>query len=311
MNTKFLPFTLTILSTLCVGVVPAWAETVVEKVARTGVLTAGTRSDAIPFAYVDEENEWTGYSIDLLVLIKEQLEQELNKEIQLELVEVTLEDRIPQVRSGELDILCDITSFTWDRDRVVDFTMPYFQTGTRILVREDSSIDGSEESLAEQRIGVISDTISDQVVAVIQPDAELVTIERREQILEGLESGDLDGFAFDGLLLEATRRAQDEENQYKVVPPFDQLPYGRQNYACMVPENNSTFLNYANLAIGQFMMGVLIEDEDYTEILERWFGEEGEFPVDTELFRQYFRVAIGLREQINLESAEETEEETE
>lgn len=309
MNTKGFCFGLTAICVLLAGSMAAWAETVVEKVARTGVLTAGTRRDAVPFAYVNDEDEWTGYSIDLLVLIKDQLEQELNQEINLELVEVSLPDRIPQVRSGELDILCDISSFSWERDRVVDFTIPYFQTGTRILVQADSSIDGSEDSLAERRIGVVPNTISDQVVAVIQPTAELVQIESKEQVLEGLENGDLDGFAFDGLLLEAARRARDDADQYKVVPPLDQLPYGRQNYACMVPENNSTFLNYANLAIAQFMMGVLIEDDRYTEILNRWFGEDGEFPVDLELFRRYFQVAIGLHEQINLESASESSDE--
>jgi polar amino acid transport system substrate-binding protein len=305
MNIKHFCFGLSATYMLLVGSLSAWAETVVEKVARTGVLTAGTRRDAIPFAYVNDQDEWTGYSIDLLVLIKDQLARELNQEIELELVEVSLPDRIPKVQSGELDILCDITSYTWERDRFVDFTIPYFQTGTRILVRADSGIDGSEASLANRRIGVVPDTISDQVIAVIQPEAELVQLQRREEVLEGLESGDLDGFAFDGLLLEAVRRAKDDANQYAVVPPLDQPPYGRQNYACMVPENNSTFLDSANLAIGQLMMGVLIEDEGYTEILNRWFGEDGEFPVDLELFRKYFRIAIGLREQINLEQAPE------
>ena len=46
--------------------VPAQAETVLEKIKRTGVLTAGTRGESIPFAYVNEKNEWIGFSIDLL-----------------------------------------------------------------------------------------------------------------------------------------------------------------------------------------------------------------------------------------------------
>lgn len=294
------------------GSLSASAETVVERVARTGVLTAGTRQDVIPFAYVDENNNWQGYSIDLLDLIRQQLELELNQEVELELVEVSLADRIPSVRSGEVDILCDITGFTWERDRYVDFTLPYFQAGTRLLVPEDSPIDGSAESLVNRRIGVVPETLSGQVVAVIQPEAELVLIESREQLVESLESGDLDGVALDGILLEAARRASPMGDQYKVVPPLGENSYDRQNYACLVPENNSTFLNYANFAIGRFMMGVLIEDEGYTAILERWFGEDGEFPLDQDLFRQYFQVVIGLHEQINLDPIEEpTQEESE
>lgn len=294
------------------GPLSASAETVVERVARTGVLTAGTRRDVIPFAYVDEDDNWQGYSIDLLDLIRRQLELELDQEIELELVEVSLADRIPLVRSGEVDILCDITHFTWERDRYIDFTLPYFQAGTRLLVPEDSPIDGSAESLLNRRIGVVPETLSGQVVAVVQPEAELVLIESREQLVESLESGDLDGVALDGILLEAARRASPMGDQYKVVPSLGEDSYDRQNYACLVPENNSTFLNYANFAIGQFMMGVLIGDEGSTAILDRWFGEEGEFPLDQDLFRRYFQIVIGMREQINLDPIEEaTQEESE
>ncbi|MGZ8894325.1 MAG: amino acid ABC transporter substrate-binding protein, partial [Candidatus Aminicenantales bacterium] len=42
------------------------AETVLEKISRTRVLTAGTRGSSIPFAFINEKNEWIGFSIDLL-----------------------------------------------------------------------------------------------------------------------------------------------------------------------------------------------------------------------------------------------------
>ena len=58
------------------GNVSVMAETVVEKVVRTGKLTAGTSKDALPFAYRNAEGELVGYSIDLLKLITEQLEEE-------------------------------------------------------------------------------------------------------------------------------------------------------------------------------------------------------------------------------------------
>lgn len=57
------------------------AETVMQKVARTGVLTAGTSRDALPFAYVDSQGNLNGYSVDMLILIKNQLEKDLGKKI--------------------------------------------------------------------------------------------------------------------------------------------------------------------------------------------------------------------------------------
>ncbi len=45
---------------------PAFAETTLEKIARTGVLTIGTRTGSPPFAYIDKNNEWVGFTIDLV-----------------------------------------------------------------------------------------------------------------------------------------------------------------------------------------------------------------------------------------------------
>ncbi len=53
---------------------PALAETVLEKIKRTGILTAGARGTNIPFAYINEKNEWIGFSIDLLEAIRARLE---------------------------------------------------------------------------------------------------------------------------------------------------------------------------------------------------------------------------------------------
>jgi len=48
------------------GVTPTLAETTLEKIARTGTLAVGTRTGSPPFAYVDKQNEWVGFSIDLV-----------------------------------------------------------------------------------------------------------------------------------------------------------------------------------------------------------------------------------------------------
>jgi polar amino acid transport system substrate-binding protein len=279
----------------------AKAETVIEKVSRTGVLTAGTRKDIVPFAYVDDRNEWSGYSIDIIDAIRQELQNNLGKEIKLELVEVGLDDRIPALRSGDIDILCDATTFTWERDQQVDFTIPYFQAGTRLLVKNDSSINGSPESIAGKRIGFFAGTISNQAIAVAQPKAILVEFKSKEEAINALEQGTIDAFALDGVLLEAARRSSPKGDMFKVVPPYPQRPFDRQNYACMVPENNSKFLDYSNLAIARLMMGVISDDPRFTVVVDRWFGPKGLFPIDRQLFIDYFREAIDTREQIKLD----------
>src|SRR5439155_17173180 len=42
------------------------AETTLEKIERTGTLVNGTRTDSPPFAFVNKNNEWVGFSIELV-----------------------------------------------------------------------------------------------------------------------------------------------------------------------------------------------------------------------------------------------------
>ena len=41
-------------------------EGTLDKIAKSGVLTIGTRTASPPFAYVNKNNEWIGFSIDLV-----------------------------------------------------------------------------------------------------------------------------------------------------------------------------------------------------------------------------------------------------
>ena len=114
----------------------ASAETVMEKVSRTGTLTAGTSKDALPFAYRNERGKLVGFSIDMLKLIANQLGQELGQDIKLELVELQPKERISQLVDSKVDIVCDASSFTWERDRQIDFSFSYSTTGTRLLTKK-------------------------------------------------------------------------------------------------------------------------------------------------------------------------------
>jgi hypothetical protein len=57
----------------------AQAETVMQKITRTGVMTAGTNDNAMPFTYADRNGKLVGYSIDMLELIRDRLQQKLGK----------------------------------------------------------------------------------------------------------------------------------------------------------------------------------------------------------------------------------------
>ena len=149
---KKLSLTLLSIFLMVLGIKPAIAETVMEKVARTGILTLGTSFDLVPYSYVNDKEELDGYSLNIVNLIREDLQEYLGKEITLQVVETNdVTEGISKLITGEIDIAC-ATVFTWERDKFVDFSLSYGISGIKLLVPKDSSL-GSESSLAGKRVG--------------------------------------------------------------------------------------------------------------------------------------------------------------
>jgi polar amino acid transport system substrate-binding protein len=275
----------------------AKAETVVEKVARTGVLTAGTSRDAIPFAYADRKGQIMGYSVDMLSLIKEQLEKELGRKIQLKLVLLTPAERIPNIINKKVDIVCDASSFTWERDKKVDFSLSYAATGTQLLVQKNSNLE-TPESLLGKKIGVLSQTTNETILKKLQPKAQFVYLKTRAEGFTALQQGKIDAFASDSILLEAFLINSKNPEAFKAVPS---RPYSREGIACMVPEDNSKFLDTVNLSLIRSMQGIINGEKKYVTIFDKWFGSQGAIPLNNDLrdlALETMRLVIESREEI-------------
>ena len=248
----------------------AWAESVLEKIERTGVLTAGARTDAIPFAYQDDSGEYVGYSMELLNLVKRQLEIQLDREIMLQIEPVTANNRFDQLRAGEIDIECGSTTLTWQREMFIDFSIPYFLSGAQLLAPTGSNL-GSLESLKGKRIGVIPNTTTEQVMS-LAPEVILVTYADRFAGFEALQQGDIDALASDGVLLAGLRQTASNPNQYELTPG---QPYSNELYACMVAEDNSDWRNLVNFALLDYMKRFLQRDSEAIALYDRWWGQYG------------------------------------
>jgi polar amino acid transport system substrate-binding protein len=276
---------------------PSWAGRVLDKIRQTGEITAGARKDSIPFGYVNDKGEWVGYSIDILELIRKQTEKELGKPIKLKLVEVTPENRFAKLQDQTIDIECGSTSFTWERDKVVDFSVSYFSTGTQLLVDRASAL-GNLESLAGKKIGVIPKTTNEKAIQTLQPRATLITVKDRQEGLEKLEKSEIDGFASDGILLEGLRLKANNPNNYKIVPDY---PYMFESYACTLSQDESEWRYIVNYSIVGFMEGVMTDNSEAITIYEKWFGSQGVTPYSLENLSGYFNGIINSFEWIPLE----------
>ncbi len=247
---------------------PVLAETVLEKIKRTGVLTAGARPTSIPFAFINEKNEWMGFSIDLLEAIRARLEKKLAKRIKLEKKEVTPETRIPLMVSRAIDVECSSTTYTRGRDETVDFSINFFFTGTQLLVKRGSGIKGVAD-VAGKRVGALRAATGEKALRASQPKADVVTFQDAPAAFLALEQGRIVAFAWDGILLAGLVAKAKNPKDYEVVGDF----FGKDPYSCMVPENDSKWRDFVNHTFME-----LIDNGKFFELYEKWLGERGVVP---------------------------------
>ena len=278
---------------------PSLAETVVEKVARTGFLTVGTRFDAIPYSYINDKGELVGYSMDVLERIRKRLETRLGRPVTLQMVEANQPgEKINLIRSGEIDIACS-TAFTWERAKVVDFSISYSISGIRILAKKGSNL-STPQSLIGKRIALVPTSTAVDVIKLVQPRATIVTTYSTvEEAIEALKTGKIDAIAGDSISLAGTI-LRDNPQAYEIVPEEALANFG---IACMVPENNSTFLDDVNYAIVKMMQDYITNDTATVSQIDRWFGSQGMVPIPPELLKGFFAFKIIEHAQINPQEA--------
>ncbi|TRV45841.1 MAG: transporter substrate-binding domain-containing protein [Microcystis panniformis Mp_MB_F_20051200_S9] len=278
---------------------PSLAETVVEKVARTGFLTVGTRFDAIPYSYVNEKGELVGYSMDVLERIRKRLQTRLGRPVTLQMVEANQTgEKINLIRSGDIDIACS-TAFTWERAKVVDFSISYSISGIRILAKKGSNL-STPQSLIGKRIALIPTSAAVDVIKLVQPRATIVTTYSTvEEAIEALKTGKIDAIAGDSISLAGTM-LRDNPQAYEIVPEEALANFG---IACMVPEDNSTFLDDVNYAIVKMMQDYITNDTATVSQIDRWFGSQGMVPIPPELLKGFFAFKVIEHAQINPQEA--------
>ncbi|MCC8954233.1 transporter substrate-binding domain-containing protein [Bradyrhizobium sp. Pear77] len=94
-------------------------------------LVIGTK-DAPPFAIKNGEGEWSGISIELWRKLADQLKLRY-RFVEAPSVTALLEG----VQAGKFDVAVAAITVTPAREKQVDFTLPYFQTGTGVAVQTD------------------------------------------------------------------------------------------------------------------------------------------------------------------------------
>jgi ABC-type amino acid transport substrate-binding protein len=244
------------------------AETTLEKINRTGVFTVGTRTASPPFGFINKQNEWVGFSIDLARLVNKGLEKKLNKTIKFELKESAPATRIPLLTSLAVDMIAGTMTDTRARRDSVDFSLTFFVTGAQFLVKEGSPITGIA-NITGKRIGTQQGSTNERALRERNVQADLIVFPDQAAGYTALVQGRVDAYTNDGIQLWGLKYKAPNPNEWKVVGDF----YTYEPYGMAMRKNESDFRTVVNNALME-----ALESGEYFKIYENWFGSKSETP---------------------------------
>ena len=242
-------------------------QSILAEIEDTGILRVGLRKDAAPFGFINREQAWDGYCGSLALAMADYLTEELDLATPIEVVELTstLSDRYDLVRDGSVHLECGPNTIRQDVADIT-FSNPFFVSSAQFLMPAGQEAQVNPNlPLAGLRLGVLSDTTTEQFVQTTYPDAERILFsgpEGRENGIEAVAQGDIDAFVGDGILSYAAVLLEGKPvDEFALLP---ELPLTCEFYGLALPNNDPEWRTTVN----QF----LVSDKE-NAVAADWFQD--------------------------------------
>lgn len=242
---------------MMVGVSVVSAATTLDDIKARGELIAGVKAQYEPFGFVDKDGTHLGFDVDIAHELAKALLGDPNK---VKFVSVTSGNRVPYLQSKKIDIITATMSVTPERAKVVDFSEPYFLSGSLVLVPGNSSITGVKD-LAGKTVAVIQGAIQVNEVKELAPTAKLVEYGKLSECVLALKTGRADAYVHDDLPILAV--AEKDPTLKVVGDAFKPVPF-----AIAVRKGDTEFLEFVNQQLENIK-----KDGTFDKLWDKWFGQ--------------------------------------
>jgi len=212
-----------------------------SKIKESGIVSIGHRESSIPFSYYDDKQQVVGYSQDFALEIVAALKKELNAPgLQMKMVPVTSQNRIPLVRNGTVDIECGSTTNNLERQQQVAFSNSLFIVRTRLLTRKDSGIKDFPDLKGKNAV-VSAGTTSERLLRKLNEekklDIKITSAKDHGESFLILESGRAAAFMLDDVLLYGELAKARRRDDWIVTG----TPQSREAYGCSMRKEDPKF----------------------------------------------------------------------
>ncbi|WP_430869530.1 amino acid ABC transporter substrate-binding protein [Cupriavidus basilensis] len=272
---------------ICVGIVsaqePIELAGTLKKAKDTGSLTIGYRESSLPFSYLNQAHRPIGYSIDICTAIVQAAGAEVGRELSIQWVPVTSENRFDAIVSGKIDLECGSTTRNTERQQLAAFSPVIFIAGTKLMVPHGSPI-RSFRDLKGKTVVATAGTTNAQALERLSArfDLGLKIIRARDHAdaFEVLRHGGADAYAGDDVLLYGFLAKYAAGKKFDITRDF--LSY--DPYGIMLRKGDPQFSAVVDKAVRD-----LITSGELERLYKQWFlnrlptGERLGIPMSAQL----------------------------
>lgn len=239
------------------------AGSTMATIVRSGRLRVGVDQNSYLFGFRNSfTGELEGFDIDIARQLATAL---FGVPGRIQFVTLTSAQRIPALRTGQVDIVVRTMTITCERRNEVDFSTVYYQAGQRVLVNRGSGFTGLD-TLSGRRVCSAAGSTSIANLARSSTRLILVTVPNWTDCLVMLQQGQVEAVSTDDNLL-AGMAAQDPSTEV-VGPRLSEEPYG-----VAVAKGREDLVRFVNAVLER-----LRADGTWTQIHQRWLSELGPAP---------------------------------
>jgi glutamate/aspartate transport system substrate-binding protein len=257
--------TLAVAATLLALLPTAWAQTL-DKVKASGSIAVAYRESSIPFSYLDDKAQPTGFGWEICQRIVDEARKATGRaDLKVTTQAVTSANRIPLLMNGTIDIECGSTTNNSDRAKQVAFATNYFYTGTRLLVKAGSPIKAVAD-LRGRKVVSTTGTTNFRIMRALNDERnlgfELIGAKDHAESQLVVASGRADAFAMDDILLYGLAASAANPAEWAVVGEAIQV----EPYAIMLRKDDPTFK-----ALVDGVLARLMDSGEFERLYTRWF----------------------------------------
>ena len=187
----------------------------VEAIKAKGKLVVALNPEFAPFEYqklVDGKNQIVGSDVELAKAIAKELG------VEVEFSPMSFDNVLASLDSGKANLAISGVSKTEERSQVYDFSIPYYTSKNKVIVRKSELTNyQSVKDLAQKKVGAQKGSIQETLAKETLQASSLVSLPKNGNLITDLKSGQLDAVIFE----EPVAKGFVENNPDLAIAEFD------------------------------------------------------------------------------------------